>query len=103
MGWICLKIFKQHLSVNLMKWRYLLILLFVLLILALAIVIFIMNNKTELKSKCCAECINGFQSPWATAPYCVNTSKMSVECLDYLNIQDLTGISTIEAYANHCK
>lgn len=85
-----------------MKSKY--IIMVVLIILAFALAIFsIKNQKIDLSSKCCAECIEGFQQQWAIPLYCVNKSKMSSECIDYLGIKDLTGISTFRAYSDKCE
>lgn len=59
--------------------------------------------EKDLKSECCAECIEGFRPQWAASLYCVDKSKMSPECIDYLGIKDSQGISTAEAYSNKCK
>lgn len=87
-----------------MKSKYIIAIVVVLIILVSAVAIFTINNQeVDLKSKCCAECIEGFQPQWATSPYCVDKSKMSSECIDYLGIKDLKGVSTAEAYSNKCR
>lgn len=63
---------------------------------------FVKGSTIDLKSKCCAECIKGFQPQWDSALYCVDKSKMSEECINYLGIQDITGISTADAYVTYC-
>jgi hypothetical protein len=85
-----------------MKSKYIAYIL-VIVILASALAIFAGNaQKPDLKSKCCAECIEGFQQEWTASPYCIDKSKMSAECINYLGISNLDGISTAEAYSTRC-
>ena len=71
-------------------------------IIALSGLLVAMNSAGELKAKCCAQCIEGFQPQWDTALYCVHKEKMSQECINYLGIQGIQGTSTSKAYAEKC-
>jgi hypothetical protein len=63
---------------------------------------FAKNGKLDLKYKCCSECLSGSQPNEAAPMHCGDTSKMSKECIGYLKIQGLTGLSTADATAAHC-
>jgi hypothetical protein len=84
------------------EWSRALVIVVIILIVLGVIAAVLLTPPRDLRKKCCAECIAGFEPQWDSPPYCVNKQMVSKECIDFLGIGNVSGASTASAYADKC-
>ena len=60
------------------------------------------EEKDLAMEKCCRECLRTFHPGWETKPFCPNVSEMSANCINLLEIGNLSGQDTAKAILGKC-
>lgn len=81
------KVFKKLNKKMEKKLRFIIVGIIAVLIIAAIIIFALLQQGTDLRTKCCQECVDSFGIAEARSPYC-NPLGMSEECINYLNIKD---------------